>query len=52
MGEDGEDDGEPIASMDLCEQRRTWRLFLRLLRWGAVCCAVLLLFLLLFRAHS
>jgi len=52
MAEDGEDDGEPVASMDLCEQLRTWRLFKTLVKWSIVCGAALLLVLLLFRART
>jgi len=52
IGEEDEDDGVPVASMDLCEQRRTWRLFKSLVLWSVASGAALMLLLLLFRTRA
>lgn len=43
---------EPHATMDMGEHLRTWRLFVAFFKWHIVGLGVLLLLLLMFRAHG
>jgi hypothetical protein len=50
---DEQDDSDiPVATADLSEHLRTWRMFLIKLRWGAAAALLLLALLLAFRTHG
>ncbi len=42
----------PPAAMDMGEHLRTWRQFLSLVKWTLIAAAVLMILLLMFRAHG
>lgn len=41
-----------MATMDMGEHLRTWRLFVSMAKWHVAGLAILLLFLLMFRTHG
>lgn len=49
---DDSDDEMPVATADLGEHLRTWRMFLIKTRWGLAAAALVLALLLAFRTHG
>ncbi len=47
-----EEHQEPHATMDMSEHLRTWRLFVAMIKWHMLAFGVILLALLMFRAHG
>jgi hypothetical protein len=50
--QDDSDSDIPVATADLSEHLRTWRMFVIKLRWGAVAAVLVLALLLAFRTHG
>ncbi len=40
------------ATMDMSEHLRTWKMFVSMIKWNMVGAAILMLLLLVFRAHN
>lgn len=47
-----EHNSETTPMIDLGERRRSWRVFVSMLRWAVACTAIVLFLLLLFRTHG